>query len=1360
MFHALLKNYQKKLINLSGSNRALLLLRLSKENDLDLHDLDFLLNKPSFSIVENLIAGKNKFPLCQLLDSRNEKVNLVGRQLQCIARKDQFLFEESGSQDLYIGWPFARGQFSDGTLVHCPLLFFPVSLRLEENTWQLVQRDNEPVSLNKSFLLAWQHYNQASLTDDLLETSFETFSKEPREFRTQLYELFKANGLELHFNTDLFVDKLEAFQTFKSAELAEATEVGRLKLFNEAVLGIFPQAGSYLVPDYDTLLEQGDLGSLEDFFSSKLVVGSSKLEDGDSLLTTHNSSPIKESDLHTPLPLDAPQEEAIKIVKRGQSLVVQGPPGTGKSQLISNLVADFISQGKKTLVVCQKRAALDVVYKRLASIGAGDFIALVHDFKADRNEVYSKMAKQIDHIDEYKKANTSLDTVFLERNYTDACRKIDQCAEQLESLRAALFDASECGISVKELYLTSDSSLPILPQADSFYKYFTYDKLLDFNAKLKWLLPYALEFDHPQHAWQQRISFKAHTYQDKTILANALSELHKFVEAIDPALKSLDTHVVHIWELRSHTPLLAELRLRSESTVFYQHFQVFAQSNDTESKLAKWNKRLEKWKERTLQMVGKPLAKGVTPDTLADLLTKTEKAEDALGGFLSKIAWQWFAKEKPEVLAALKANRLPETLDGVKELNIRLKNSEAFYLLKEEYKQNKEFEFGDEQSAEEYADTIEEIQKALESTEQWWITHQQIRYPITLNNLSRTAFLSTAEQVEKLIEKVASAYQSHLVRFTEEHLHELLGSGTLYHALQELDSRFDALVEYDKAKAALTFQEEQALNLLVVSYGLRVASDVESNSKIHNHSSKPENTESQSLPTTHNSQPETKPATYNSQLATQFDNSIRRLWIQHIENKYPLLRGVSSHAVPLLEQELNEAIAQKEDLSREILMIKLREQAYRNEEFNRLGNRTTYRDLHHQATKKKKIWPLRKTLEAFHQEALYVLPCWLASPETVSAIFPLQELFDLVIFDEASQCYAEKGIPAMSRGKQVVVAGDSKQLPPSDLYRTRFNEDDENVPESEIDSLLDLASRYLPQVMLTEHYRSRSLDLIDFSNQHFYKHKLALLPDFQTFQGGHKGIQYIKTEGFLEAHCNRAEAEKVADLCLALFKAQPEKEVGVITFNIHQQYLIQDLLDERCAAEKRTLPETFIVKNIENIQGDEKDIILFSIGYAPDKAGRMQHHFGSLNQAGGENRLNVAVTRARDKVIVVTSIYPTLLNVESTLHEGPKLLKKYLEYALNVSEGRFVPVLRVEHNFRPEWYLKEKLKKQKTKNWSDELPFADLTEKDEMGRFKQILLTDDDKLYNSLSVKETFSYLPRTLRAKNWKFERAWSRNN
>ena len=382
-----------------------------------------------------------------------------------------------------------------------------------------------------------------------------------------------------------------------------------------------------------------------------------------------------------------------------------------------------------------------------------------------------------------------------------------------------------------------------------------------------------------------------------------------------------------------------------------------------------------------------------------------------------------------------------------------------------------------------------------------------------------------------------------------------------------------------------------------------------------------------------------------------------------------------------------------------------------------------------------------------------LVPCWLASPETVSAIFQLERNFDLVIFDEASQCFAEQGIPALYRGKQVVIAGDSKQLQPNDLYRVRFENDTDDNPGLEVDSLLDLACQYLPQTQLRGHYRSKSLDLIDFSNQYFYKNILSLLPDFQEINLQKPAIQYLKVDGVWENNTNPIEAEAVWDLVDKLNQKYPEKSIGIVTFNAKQQGFIQDLFE----AKTLKFDHPLFIKNIENVQGDERDIIIFSIGYAPDAKGKMAMQFGSLNGQGGENRLNVAVTRAREKIYIISSILPNQLRVEEVQNEGPRLLKSYLEYALKVSEGNYKPQAYRSENYQANWLLKEQILRNNDQ-YIKELPFADVTVKNR-NIYESLILTDDDLYYEHLSPKETFAYIPAGLRAKGWKFERIFSRN-
>ena len=401
-------------------------------------------------------------------------------------------------------------------------------------------------------------------------------------------------------------------------------------------------------------------------------------------------------------------------------------------------------------------------------------------------------------------------------------------------------------------------------------------------------------------------------------------------------------------------------------------------------------------------------------------------------------------------------------------------------------------------------------------------------------------------------------------------------------------------------------------------------------------------------------------------------------------------------------------------------------------------------------------------ISEFTEELFTLLPCWMCSPESASAIFPMSQHFDLVIFDEASQCFAERGIPAMYRGKQIVVTGDSQQLQPNDLYRVRWEEDDDITPELSIDSLLDLAKHYLPEINLAGHYRSKSLELIDFSNEHFYGGKLRLLPDFQYVNKKEPAIKFIESNGIWEDGTNRIEAERVVDLVLELLRSGGEKGIGIVTFNFKQQDLIMDLMEERSEQENVLVPESLFVKNIENVQGDERDIIIFSVGYAADKNGKIKLQFGSLNIEGGENRLNVAVTRARENIYILSSLHPSKLVTDDTKNEGPKLLKKYLEYAWNVSHGNWIPHLPAYDDHHVEWYLRNKLQNQSFYELDGleikkDLPFSDLSVRNG-NEFTGLILTDDERYHQALSPKQIYAFQHFHLTLKNWKHVRFHSR--
>jgi hypothetical protein len=408
-------------------------------------------------------------------------------------------------------------------------------------------------------------------------------------------------------------------------------------------------------------------------------------------------------------------------------------------------------------------------------------------------------------------------------------------------------------------------------------------------------------------------------------------------------------------------------------------------------------------------------------------------------------------------------------------------------------------------------------------------------------------------------------------------------------------------------------------------------------------------------------------------------------------------------------------------------------------------------------------------------------------------------MFDLVIFDEASQVFIESTIPAIYRGKNIVVAGDAKQLRPSTAFIKRYlgqdideGEDEAIQAALEVDSLLDLAVARYESANLNYHYRSRNEELISFSNTAFYSSNLQVAPNISTNKKS-RPIERYKVDGQWTDRCNPKEAEKVVDLLRDIFKKRKNNEsIGIITFNSEQQSCIADRIDEvsRTDGEFRSFmtkeryrqdngEDTGIfIKNLENVQGDERDIIIFSIGYAPNEQGRIYTNFGSLSSEGGENRLNVAITRAKSKVIIVTSIEPEDLKVDTAKNSGPKLLREYLAYARAVSQGDTAlarDVLRgLEHsdeNHVPgdgeptpaALELKSGLEKKGytvhlslgNKNSRISLAVYDKTS----DRYLVGVELEADAFESSKSALERDVYKPKFLEARGWTIMRVWSRD-
>jgi very-short-patch-repair endonuclease len=333
--------------------------------------------------------------------------------------------------------------------------------------------------------------------------------------------------------------------------------------------------------------------------------------------------------------------------------------------------------------------------------------------------------------------------------------------------------------------------------------------------------------------------------------------------------------------------------------------------------------------------------------------------------------------------------------------------------------------------------------------------------------------------------------------------------------------------------------------------------------------------------------------------------------------------------------------------------------------------------LRREITKKRQHLPLRQLLEEIPSVVLRLTPCLLMSPLSIAQYLSADaSSFDLVIFDEASQIPVWDAIGAMARGKQVVMVGDPKQLPPTNFFdRADSSEGDSEDVESDLESILDeCLGASLPTRHLSWHYRSRHESLIAFSNHRYYDGGLVTFPSPVTDD---RAVSFHLVNGQYEkggARINKPEAQAlVADLVGRLKSPafrQSGLTIGVVTFNSEQQGLIEDLLDEARRKDPGLEPffsemelEPVFVKNLESVQGDERDIMYFSITYGPDMAGALSMNFGPLNRDGGERRLNVAVTRARHELRVFASLRGEQMDLSRTKANGVRDLKHFLEFA-------------------------------------------------------------------------------------------------
>ena len=416
------------------------------------------------------------------------------------------------------------------------------------------------------------------------------------------------------------------------------------------------------------------------------------------------------------------------------------------------------------------------------------------------------------------------------------------------------------------------------------------------------------------------------------------------------------------------------------------------------------------------------------------------------------------------------------------------------------------------------------------------------------------------------------------------------------------------------------------------------------------------------------------------------------------------------------------------------------------------------------------------TIRRLFEEAPDILaafcPCMLMSPMSVAQFLEVRkDMFDLVIFDEASQIPTNEAVGAIARGKTVVIVGDTKQMPPTTFF-THNKTAEEEFDIDDLESILeDCQALKMPSLLLSWHYRSKHESLISFSNNEYYENKLHTFPSIDNQK---RRVVYVPVKGTYQkggSRSNKNEAMAIVNEIERRLSDETlrKQSIGVISFNVQQQYLIEDLLEARMEKNKQLKAwaeesgEPIFIKNLENVQGDERDVILFSIGYGPDKDGKISMNFGPLNLTGGERRLNVAVTRSRYEMMVFSSLHAKDIDLRRSNAKGVQGLHRFLDYAEN---GTLIENAYFQNNQQMEkvitMQIARKLEEKGLKvdtfvgKSQFKINIAILDPHTEKTYQMGILL--DDKIYHAIpTMSDREIVQPTALQSLGWQVMRVWT---
>lgn len=1013
---------------------------------------------------------------------------------------------------------------------------------------------------------------------------------------------------------------------------------------------------------------------------------------------------------------DPTQSKAIARSRTGASYIIQGPPGTGKSQTITNLIADFVAHGKRVLFVCEKRAAIDVVYARLSQCGLGSLCSLVHDSQTDKKEFIqdlnatyqaftdantkSKVGTQRQQL--VKQLTAALDGLA---RYEQAMQSTIQSTDQSRSLSMRdlldrLLESPYQPPSSQSSNGLSDIPAYILPPTLTQW-WSAGDKLSTLRLRLQHLNAEQIFTLHPLHGLRASVVSPDNATANILDLAQrALDQTNQVSSQmancsfnVDPTwtLSQIECLLKHAQRLLplSNDANLALLDPRSARSL--QFHSSLGRISDVQLELNTARTRTVNWRKK------------LSPEETRTALSQARQWQNCL--------WRWI-------------------LPGYWRLRRIL---------------NENYNFAAHQLRPSWVQVLEDLQAEQDIEARMAQVSQSIRREMSLQ-LEPLA-------VEQLVKQFALDLPKEpewLRAIHEQLIHDNESGDTVAQLLRARPS-FDALCETNDRLLA----QWNGQTLVQLQNQLAQIRD-----HIHSLPSVADLIQLvDALPEEVTKYVRTAPLTFQQMEA----NIERRAWLSWLKSQPDIERFHAGEQATHIEQ-VEKLLPSWLSLNAQEICQRARERFLENAQPDpkNPGLSKRYQQgrklLEHEFGKTMRYRPIRDLVDGDSGLLVRDLkPIWLMSPLSVSDTLPLASQFvDVVIFDEASQVRLEDAVPTLFRGVQTIIVGDTMQLPPTNFFALKSSdlasseetddpiETEDSIVDNDLssDSLLRHAGKRLPSTMLGWHYRSRSESLISFSNWAFYDGKLLTVPDVarataaipisssttassmavhdtaSAYQldsvesseiegeaenetnGGVYGDDqgdsstdpippirptaswltrsisfHFQDDACYQDRRNPAEARQVAELVSQCLSDGLGRTIGVIAFSEAQQSEIERALEDRARVDRdfallyeRELNREedgqfcgLLVKNLENIQGDERDVIILSVCYGPNHQKKVSMNFGPINRDGGEKRLNVAFSRAKRHMAVVSSIRWGQITNDYNL--GPSCLKQYLRYA-------------------------------------------------------------------------------------------------